>query len=289
MGLVLLGVDWEVNTMFHFIQALFIEPYWSELSLPPPFPYFDRTPMGRALEATGIVRTHQLGSATVTCVESRPMVDTSIAVLAKDPAGVFEDGEKSSFVRWYRSIPARRRRIKAGAARITITPSRDLAGDARILEPLHVRALVLEQEERTVAIVVCDLRGLGRRHVTEARKLVAEQTGIPAAHVMISCTHNHAGPDTILPIEAAAQFRSDVVGRITESVAITRERMQDARAGTARTATDFGAPPPGGDLRPFAERQQQLAVVIPVYHTESASPTLTAIDSRATIGISTTR
>ena len=233
--LVLLGVDWEVNTMFHFIQALFIERYWSEFSVPPPFPYFDRTPMGRALEAAGIVRTHRLGSATVTCVESRPMVDTSVAVLARNPAAFFQDGEQSSFARWYQNIPARRRRLQAGAAKLAITPTRDIAGDIPLLEPLHVRALVLGSEQITVAIVVCDMRGLGRRHVTAARRLVAEQTGIPAAHVMIACTHNHAGPDTILPGEAAEQFRSDVVVKIAESVAIAHIRTQDARFGTART------------------------------------------------------
>ena len=221
--------------MFHFIQALFIERYWSEFSVPPPFPYFDRTPMGRALEAAGIVRTHRLGSATVTCVESRPMVDTSVAVLARNPAAFFQDGEQSSFARWYQNIPARRRRLQAGAAKLAITPIRDIAGDIPLLEPLHVRALVLGSEQITVAIVVCDMRGLGRRHVTAARRLVAEQTGIPAAHVMIACTHNHAGPDTILPGEAAEPFRSDVVVKIAESVAIAHIRTQDARFGTART------------------------------------------------------
>lgn len=233
----LLGVDWEVNTMFHYAQCLYIEPYWSEFSVEPPFPYYDRTPMGRALEAAGIVRTQQLGAATVTCVESRSMVDTTNAVLAEDPARFFSDGEEEFFVRWHRSLPARRRRLRAGAAKLAIacTPSRDPAGVVPILEPLHVRALVLEMQERTAAIVLCDLHSLSRQQVMEARWLVEEQTGIPANHVMIACTHNHAGPDVADTVsETGQQLRAQLTDRIAAAVATARDRLQEARAGTNR-------------------------------------------------------
>ena len=156
---VLLGVDWEVNTMFHYIQSRFIEPYWSEFAKAPPYPYFDRTPMGRELEAAGIVRTCALGSATVTAVSSRLMVDRSIEALHRDPARFFAGGERADYVRWYRGIPERRRRLWAGAARLPITLPPEVTGSAHVLEPLHVRALALRFEERTAAIVVCDLRG----------------------------------------------------------------------------------------------------------------------------------
>ena len=41
---VLLGVDWEVNTMFHYIQSRFMEPYWSEFAKAPPYPYGRSSP-----------------------------------------------------------------------------------------------------------------------------------------------------------------------------------------------------------------------------------------------------
>ena len=234
--LVLLGVDWEVNTMFHYQQCVFIEPYWSEFSVEPPFPYYDRTPMGRALEAAGIVRTRPLGSATVTCVESRPMVDTANEVLAENPARFFKDPGKVEFVRWYRSLPARRRRLRAGAAKLSLTPSGDLPGESPVLEPLHVRALVLELQERSAAVVLCDLHGMSSRHVVKARRQVEERTGIPAAHVMIACTHNHAGPDAADHRgEAAERLCADAASRIAEVVAAARDNLREARAGTART------------------------------------------------------
>ena len=235
---VLLGVDWEVNTMFHYIQSRFIEPYWSEFAAPPLYPYFDRTPMGRELEAAGIVRTCALGSATVTAVNSRPMVDRSIAALHRDPARFFADGERSDYVRWYRGIPARRRRLWAGAARLPIALASEVAGTADVLEPLHVRALALRFEERTAAIVVCDLRRLDRESVREARRLVEERTGIPSGGVMIACTHNHAGPDTDATSDAAERLRSHVVERIVEAVDAARGRMREARTGAASATLD---------------------------------------------------
>lgn len=229
---VLLGVDWEVNTMFHYIQSRFIEPYWSEFAKAPPYPYFDRTPMGRELEAAGIVRTCALGSATVTALSSRPMVDRSIEALHRDPARFFADGERADYVRWYRGIPERRRRLWAGAARLPITVPPEVTGNAHVLEPLHVRALTLRFEERTAAIVVCDLRRLDREWVDEARRLIEERTGIPAGRVMISCTHNHAGPDI------DERLRSHVVERLAEAVDDARGRMREARTGAASATLD---------------------------------------------------
>ena len=229
---VLLGVDWEVNTMFHYVQSRFIEPYWSEFASPPPYPYFGRTPMGRELESAGIVRTCALGSATVTAVNSRPMVDRSIAALHRDPARFFADGERADYVRWYRGIPARRRRLWAGAARLPITVPHEVTGNAQVLEPLHIRALALRFEEATAAIVVCDLRQLDGQWVGEARRLVEERTGIPAGRVMIACTHSHAGPDMV------EGLRSHVVERIAEAVDAARGRMREARTGTAVATLD---------------------------------------------------
>ena len=230
---VLLGVDWEVNTMFHYIQSRFIEPYWSEFVSAPPYPYFDRTPMGRELEAAGIVRTCALGSATVTAVNSRPMVDRSITALHRDPARFFADGERNDYVRWYRGISARRRRLWAGAARLPITLPPEVAGTAEVLEPLHVRALALRLDERTAAIVVCDLRRLDGEWVGDARRLVEERTGIPAGRVMIACTHNHAGPDTAVPAGVDERLRSHLIERIAEAVDAARGRMREARTGVA--------------------------------------------------------
>src|SRR5262249_34321519 len=100
------------------------------------------------------------------------------------------------------SGPADAGELRAGAAAVDITPptGTPLAGyySARgarsVLDPLFSRALVLEQDGTRVALVVCDLISMPRRTVVDARKLIEQQTGIPAGHVMLSATHTHTGP-----------------------------------------------------------------------------------------------
>jgi hypothetical protein len=62
-------------------------------------------------------------------------------------------------------------------------------------DPLHAKALVLEQDGVKAALVACDLESLPRSLVDPARALVEKTTGIPAAHVLISATHTHTGPE----------------------------------------------------------------------------------------------
>jgi hypothetical protein len=97
---------------------------------------------------------------------------------------------------------ARAGELRAGAAAVPINPPQgtplagyySARGATAVLDDVHCKALVLEQDGTTVALVVCDLISLPRRTVLDARKLVEKRTGIPAAHVMISATHTHTGP-----------------------------------------------------------------------------------------------
>ncbi len=97
---------------------------------------------------------------------------------------------------------ARAGELRAAAAAVTINPplGTPLAGyysprgATSVLDDLHCKALVLDQDGTRAALVVCDLISLPRRTVVDARKLIEKQTGIPADHVMISATHTHTGP-----------------------------------------------------------------------------------------------
>jgi hypothetical protein len=93
--------------------------------------------------------------------------------------------------------------MKVGAAAIDITPPVGTPLDGYggrtdvslgVHDPLHARALFLDDGETRLAFVVCDLIGIGGFLAERARKLIAQRPGIPAANVMISATHTHAGP-----------------------------------------------------------------------------------------------
>lgn len=92
--------------------------------------------------------------------------------------------------------------FEMGAAETDITPPVGfrMAGyfDERlstgIHDPLHAKAIVLQQGPERFAWVFCDLVGLSLNVTTNARALASRQTGIPVANIMICATHTHTGP-----------------------------------------------------------------------------------------------
>jgi neutral ceramidase len=95
--------------------------------------------------------------------------------------------------------------LRAGAATSNITP--ELGGPVvggflpfpatHIHDELHARCLVLDDGATRVAFVVCDLLGIHRSVSIEARRLIEEETGIPAANVLISGTHTHSATNAV--------------------------------------------------------------------------------------------
>lgn len=93
--------------------------------------------------------------------------------------------------------------FRAGAATSNITP--DLGGSivggfvrfpaTHVHDELHARCLVLSDGQTELAVVVCDLLGIGRATDTEARKLIEAATGIAPERVLISCVHTHSACD----------------------------------------------------------------------------------------------
>lgn len=92
--------------------------------------------------------------------------------------------------------------FKVGAAVVSITPqpgtpmagyySRRAAEGQ--LDPLNAKCLLIEHDGIKVALIACDLISMPREVVDEARRLIEQDTAIPAGHVMISATHTHTGP-----------------------------------------------------------------------------------------------
>jgi hypothetical protein len=92
--------------------------------------------------------------------------------------------------------------LRVGAAATNITPPNGIpmAGYYAVrladgtLDDLFAKAIVFEQDGAKAAVVAVDLVTLPRYTVEEARKLIAQSTGVPGENVMISATHSHTGP-----------------------------------------------------------------------------------------------
>jgi hypothetical protein len=64
---------------------------------------------------------------------------------------------------------------------------------------LRAVAVVLEQKPfGKLAIVACDVLMITRRHLDAVVAEIERATGIPAAHVLINCTHTHHAPSTLV-------------------------------------------------------------------------------------------
>lgn len=100
------------------------------------------------------------------------------------------------------ALATRGTELRVGAAAVPITPPEGipLAGyyATRLAsgthDDLHAKAIVLELDGARAALVAVDLVTLARPTVEEARRLIANATGVPGDAVMISATHSHTGP-----------------------------------------------------------------------------------------------
>ncbi len=127
----------------------------------------------------------------------------------------------------------------AGAAETDITPllGAFLTGSFKprpaedIDDPLYAKAVVLDDGETRLAMVVLDLIAVPREVVTKIRSLIAEHTEIPPSHVMIGCTHTHTGPQTR---ESSLVPRDDsyvewLIHRVSDTVRLAANRLEPAR------------------------------------------------------------
>src|SRR5688572_6194551 len=90
--------------------------------------------------------------------------------------------------------------LKAGAATSNVTPPLGLpiVGNwnsppaGHVHDELHARCLVLDDGKTRLAIVIVDNVGIARNVLDEARQLVAEETKLPPANLLMSSTHTHS-------------------------------------------------------------------------------------------------
>ncbi len=148
-------------------------------------------------------------------IESRALPE-----LSKDPSKVKYEEEAGG------------KELKAGAARIDITPSKSVTmrgfqsrQSTGVHDRLHVRALVLDNGEDRAAILsweklnAYDLPS-GFGDIRRIRNDIHKQTGIPVSNILINCVHTHSGCEG--PFDRAS----------VDAVTRACEHMKPARIGT---------------------------------------------------------
>lgn len=113
-----------------------------------------------------------------------------------------------------------------------------------VADDLLAKAAVLDDGRTRVAFVVCDLISLPRTVVEAARRQIEQQTGIPAANIMLSATHTHTGPSLVRDStrdepdgstgNLAREYTQALPAHITRAVALALSNRAPAQVSFAR-------------------------------------------------------
>jgi neutral ceramidase len=135
------------------------------------------------------------------------------------------------------------KQLRAGAATAVITPRLgcSLSGHMTdrqatlIHDDLSARALVLDNGETKVALVVLDLIAASKDWLDRIKHQVHGFTGIPPANILISCTHTHsaAPPVPIFQTDPDGDYLQWAGPRVADAVRCAVARLRPARVGWA--------------------------------------------------------
>jgi neutral ceramidase len=140
--------------------------------------------------------------------------------------------------------------LRAGAARIDITPAPDAAlpmsgyasrteGFKGIHDELHVRAIVVDDGRSQAALIACEVIGVSAALWEKIAERLTKETGVPREHVLLASVHTHAAPALGTYSEPAegdvARRRAEYVQKFEDAVVTAvrqaQENLQPARVG----------------------------------------------------------
>jgi transaldolase len=136
--------------------------------------------------------------------------------------------------------------LQAAAGEVEITPAGTawLSGfsgrtvpAAGVHDPVMARALLLHDGATPLLLVVCDLIGFAPAAVAALRGRIEARSGIPAAHILVACTHTHSGPAS-MPLRGVLGRVDDVwlaeaLARIVDLAVELPRELRTARLARA--------------------------------------------------------
>jgi neutral ceramidase len=137
--------------------------------------------------------------------------------------------------------PAAGKVFRAGAATSNITPKvgSSINGNMQDVEVKHIhdethaRALVLDDGQTRLAIVVADLCMVSRQVLDAAKGRAQQHTGIPVANMLMSATHTHSAGTAcgVFQSEPDPAYLSFLSERIADAVIRAHHNLAPARIG----------------------------------------------------------
>src|SRR5690554_5935102 len=134
--------------------------------------------------------------------------------------------------------------LLAGAAQVDITPPLGtiINGDFvahyanYVHDPLHAKALVLQNENIFIAIVVVDICVMGQELLDSVKKQAEQELGINPSHLLISSTHTHAAGsvEEVHLVHADLAYRKKLPDLIFKAVALAKAQLKPAKISFGR-------------------------------------------------------
>jgi neutral ceramidase len=134
--------------------------------------------------------------------------------------------------------------LRAGAARIDITPAADAAlpmagyasrtqGFKGIHDPIFVRAIVLDDGATQAALVAWESLFVPDAVWAQTSRQIAEETGVRPENLLLSAVHDHGAPSLGVadPTPQQRAYADKVQNAAVEAVRQAKERLQPARFG----------------------------------------------------------
>ena len=140
--------------------------------------------------------------------------------------------------------------LRAGAAKIDVTPSADTVKELTnvwgkhyegIHDPIFVRAIVIDNGKTTAAFVTLDTPDI--RDTLAVRQRIEKETGVPAGNILICATHTHNAPHEAAPNaqsgSAAIAYTEKAENAFVEAVREAKGKLQPAKMVLAKGHADL--------------------------------------------------
>jgi len=106
-------------------------------------------------------------------------------------------------------------------------------------DELHAKAIVLENEETALAVVVLDLIVILKEDADILKARASELSGIPVENIFVSATHTHTGPAPcgLLGAPRDDEYMAWLPGKAADAVKLAQEPgAGESGLGTPRRA-----------------------------------------------------
>lgn len=143
--------------------------------------------------------------------------------------------------------------LKAGAAIVDVTPTSfpvlvnggmAARSASEVITRINARAIIVENGDQRVGIVVVDSCMMGRPLLDEAKVLASKKTNLDTDRILISATHTHTAPASMgcLGTDADPAYQPVLRAGIVEALVRAEANLQPAKVGWAKeNAAEFTA------------------------------------------------